>query len=75
MGESRPSGVSEKNTKQNDSTVSGCPQRLPFRTAVKRLRALEDENGHIKQLLAEAILDNSGQKDLLSKNGNARRKA
>ena len=34
----------------------------------KRLRALEDENGKLKRLLADAMLDNAGLKDLLSKN-------
>ncbi len=33
----------------------------------KRLRALEDENAKLKRLLADAMLDNAGQKDLLSK--------
>ena len=33
----------------------------------KRLRALEDENGKLKRLLAEMMLDNAGMKDLLSK--------
>ena len=33
----------------------------------RRLRALEDENGKLKRLLAEAIMDNAGLKDLLSK--------
>ena len=33
----------------------------------KRLRALEDENGKLKRLLADAMLDNAGLKDLLSK--------
>ena len=33
----------------------------------KRLRALEDENGKLKRLLADAMLDNTGLKDLLSK--------
>ena len=33
----------------------------------KRLRALEDENGKLKRLLADAILDNAGLRDLLSK--------
>jgi Transposase len=41
----------------------------------ERLRALEDENAKLKRLLAEAMLDNAGLKDLLSKNGNARCKA
>jgi putative transposase len=34
----------------------------------KRLRALEDENGKLKRLLAEAMLDNAALKDLLRKN-------
>jgi putative transposase len=33
----------------------------------KRLRALEDENGRLKRLLADAMLNNAGLKDLLSK--------
>jgi putative transposase len=33
----------------------------------KRLRALEDENARLKRLLADAMLDNAGLKDLLSK--------
>ena len=33
----------------------------------KRLRALEDENGKLKKLLADAMLDNSARKELLSK--------
>lgn len=41
----------------------------------KRLRALEDENGKLKRLLADAMLDNAGLKDLLAKNGDARRQA
>lgn len=50
----------------------------------KKLRGLEDENAKLKRLLADAMLDNAAScrrhafgmlKDLLSKNGNARRKA
>ena len=41
----------------------------------KRLRALEDENGRLKRLLADAMLDNAGVKELLSQNVNARCKA
>jgi putative transposase len=41
----------------------------------KRLRALEDESGRLERLLADAMLDNAGLKDLLSKNGAARCKA
>jgi putative transposase len=33
----------------------------------QRLRALEDENGRLKRLLADAMLDNAGLKDLLAK--------
>lgn len=33
----------------------------------KRLKALEDENGELKRLLADAMLDNTALKDLLSK--------
>jgi putative transposase len=33
----------------------------------KRLRGLEEENGKLKRLLAEAMLDNAGLKDLLGK--------
>jgi putative transposase len=41
----------------------------------KHLRALEDENGRLKLLLADAMLDNASLKVLLSKNGNACRQA
>jgi putative transposase len=33
----------------------------------KRLKALEDENGRLKRLLAEAMLDNAVLKDLATK--------
>ncbi len=33
----------------------------------KRLKALEEENGKLKRLLADAMLDNTALKDLLSK--------
>ena len=41
----------------------------------KRLKALEDENGKLKRLLADAMLDNAALKDLLQKNGDAHREA
>jgi hypothetical protein len=41
----------------------------------KRLRALEDENGRLKKLLAEQMLDNAMLRDINSKNGDARWKA
>jgi len=33
----------------------------------KRLKQLQDENGKLKKLLADAMLDNAALKDLLSK--------
>jgi putative transposase len=33
----------------------------------KRLKTLEDENAKLKRLLADAMLDNAGLKDLLSR--------
>jgi putative transposase len=33
----------------------------------RRLRALEEENGRLKRMLAEAMLDNAALKDLLGK--------
>src|SRR5687768_2489974 len=41
----------------------------------RRLKALEDENTKLKKLLADAMLDNVARKDLLAKNGDARRPA
>ena len=42
----------------------------------KRLKALEDENGRLKKLLADAMLDNAVLKDLAAKkNGDACRQA
>src|SRR3974390_2757134 len=38
----------------------------------RRLRALEDENAKLKQLLADAMLDNVMLKDIAAKNGDAR---
>lgn len=34
----------------------------------KRLRALEDENGRLKRLLADAMLDNAALKEIAGKN-------
>ena len=41
----------------------------------RRLKTLEDENGRLKKLLADSMLDNAALKDLLGKNGSARRRA
>jgi putative transposase len=40
-----------------------------------RLKVLEAENAKLKRLLADAMLDNAGLKDVLSRNGRVRRKA
>ena len=34
----------------------------------RRLKGLEDENGRLKRMLADAMLDNAALKDLLGKN-------
>lgn len=41
----------------------------------KRLKALEDENARLKKLLAEQMLDAAALRELLRKNGRARRQA
>ncbi len=41
----------------------------------KRLRSLEEENRKLKKLLAESMLDQAALKELLTKNGRARRQA
>jgi hypothetical protein len=45
---------------------------LPARPEAKLLKQLQDENGKLKKLLADAMLDNAPLKDPLSKNGDAR---
>ena len=39
----------------------------------RKLRTLEEENGRLERLLADAMLDNAALKDLLGKSGDARR--
>src|SRR5690606_29123938 len=41
----------------------------------KRLKALEEENAKLKKLLAEQMLDAAALRELLAKNGRARRQA
>ena len=41
----------------------------------QRLRSLEEENGKLKRLLADAMLDKAALNELLAKNGRARRDA
>ena len=40
---------------------------------VKRLKALEDENVKLKKILADQMLETAALRELLSKNGRARR--
>ncbi len=41
----------------------------------KRLKALEDENANLKRLLADQMLEAAALRELLGKNGRARREA
>ena len=65
--------------KHGISTATFCAWKAKFGgmdvSEAKRLRSLEDENAKLKRLLADAMLDNVALKDLLSKNGDARRQA
>ena len=44
-----------------------CPMMQRMAAPDSRLRQLEDENGKLKRLLAESVLDNAILKDLLGK--------
>lgn len=59
---SRRRGVSEATLYNWKSKYGGLEL-----SEAKRLRALEDENGKLKRLLADSILDNARLKDLLAK--------
>jgi putative transposase len=43
------------------------PNKMPFFQHARRLKTLEDENGRLKRMLADAMLDNAALKDLLGK--------
>ncbi len=45
----------------------GVSEATLYNWKAKRLRALEEENERLTRLLADAMLDNAGLKDLLSK--------
>ena len=49
--------------------TSGKRSTAGSRLEARRVKSLEDENRRLKKLLAEAMLDNAGLKDLLGKNG------
>ncbi len=53
------------------SSATFCAWRAKYGglevSEAKRLRTLENENARLKRLLADAMLDNAGLKDLLGK--------
>jgi len=50
------------------ASTTGKPNTAGFEVSeAKRLRGLESENGKLKKLLADAMLDNAALKDLLAK--------
>jgi hypothetical protein len=61
------------------SSARSCAWKAKFGglevSDAKRLRALEEENGKLKRLLEDTMLDNAGLKDLLSKKCSARGEA
>lgn len=59
----RRHGVSEATIYKRKAKYGGLEV-----SEARRLRALEDENAKLKRLLADAMLDNAGLKDLLAKN-------
>ena len=58
----RKHGISEATLYNWKATFGGMDV-----SDAKRLRSLGDENGKLKRLLADAMLDNAALKDLLSK--------
>lgn len=66
----RKHGVSEATLYNWKAKYSGMDV-----SEAKRLRQLEDENAKLKKLLAEQMLDAAALRELLSKNGRARRQA
>ena len=50
-------------------SISGKRSTAGCISQARRLKSLEDENGALRKLLAEAMLDNAALKDLLGKNG------
>ncbi len=55
-----------RDVKRDLSRVEGQVWRAGVSEA-KRLRSLEEENGKLKRLLTDPMLDNAGLKDLQSK--------
>jgi hypothetical protein len=53
----------------------GDARPLPHVADAQKLKGVEAENAKLKQLLADAMLDNAALKDLLGKNGDARTSA
>ena len=63
--------VSDMCRKHGVSDATVCKWKAKYGgmdvSEAKRLKALEDENGRLKKLLADTMLDNSALKDLLGK--------
>jgi putative transposase len=66
----RKHGVSEATLYNRKARYGGLEV-----SEAKRLKQLGDENAKLKRLLAEQMLDASALRELLSKNGRARRQA
>ena len=62
--------------KHGISDASFCKYKAKFGgmdvSDARKLKQLEDENGKLKKLLAEAMLDNAILNDVAAKNGDAR---
>ena len=56
-----------RSTTGSPGMVASRCRRRPKASEANRLRSLEDENAKLKRLLADAMLDNAGLKDLLAK--------
>ena len=72
LGEAEAGGaVSELCRKHNISDATFYSWRKKYRgmnaVDVRELRALREENGRLKKLLAEALLDNAALKDVVSR--------
>ena len=63
--------VAELCRKHGMSSATFCSSKAKFGglevSDAKKLKALEEEYARLKRLLAEAMLDNAGPKDLLSR--------
>src|SRR5437879_3995899 len=73
LGRGRPSWLASMGSPRRRSTIGRAKFGGMDVSEAKRLKALEDENAKLKKLLAEQMLDAAALRELLSKNGRARR--